>query len=169
MNLSLPLILAAVCGACGTPDAPTPATAPSTLTIDGAAIAVTGCRAGLNARRDGIALDLVLAKATPTAGIARLRFTRQRLHAAATSDGLDDGTELECTKLDRSWGGGARADGTYYWRGFLDFRCTQGTHQLVGRQELACGDPTPEEKASLDHQRDLHRQLPGPGSGQPAP
>ena len=61
---------------------------------------------------------------------------------------------LACTKLDRSWGGGSRTDGTHYWRGMLDFVCGP----VTGKLELDCGGITPTERAQLDANREKSRQ-----------
>ncbi len=125
-----------------------------TLTIDGQATPIAACRVVENAHRDGVALDLVHAR-------GRLRFTRQHLYSTAHVDDLDDGTELTCAKLDRRWGGGIRPGGGGYWKGMLDVRCDR----VVGRIELACGDPTPEETRQLDDNAAAARR--GSGSALP--
>lgn len=57
-----------------------------------------------------------------------------------------NGDLLACTRLDRSWGGGVRADGTAYWRGTLDLACGR----VVAKLKLDCGAITPAERAALD-------------------
>ena len=60
-----------------------------------------------------------------------------------------DGNELACAKLDRSWGGGIRQDGSTYFRGTLAFRCGK----LEGDLALSCGGITTAEAAQLDANR----------------
>lgn len=59
------------------------------------------------------------------------------------------GAELACEKLDRSWGGGVRRDGSAYFRGSLAFRCGP----LTGDLALDCGHITPQEAADLARNR----------------
>lgn len=96
-------------------------------------------------------VDVVTAKGT-------LRFSQQKLSW--------DGAELACTKLDRSWGGGLRKDGSAYWRGTLAFTCTHAGAPLNGNLTLDCGGITADERASLDAGRadTLERQRQGSGS-----
>ncbi|MFN0251122.1 MAG: hypothetical protein ACKV2T_29880 [Kofleriaceae bacterium] len=87
-----------------------------------------------------------------------LRFEDQKLRL--------DGEELRCDKLDRSWNGTRRPDGTAYWRGTLAFDCSKraasGSTEpgaIKGDLQLACGGITLEERAQLDRaQRDLDAQ-----------
>lgn len=101
-------------------------------------------------------VDVVTAKGT-------LRFSQQKLSW--------DGAELACTKLDRSWGGGLRKDGSAYWRGTLAFTCTHAGAPLNGNLKLDCGGITADERASLDAGRAdaLERQRQGSGSGSAGP
>ncbi|MCX5744100.1 MAG: hypothetical protein NT062_16550 [Proteobacteria bacterium] len=137
------------------PDAPRPLRGPvetrtiGALTIEGVATSITGCAVGANARNDGTYLDLFYADAQ------RLRFTRGELHASPSAD--DDGSVLACTKLDRKWQAGLRAQGGGYWRGFLDVRCT-GARQVEGRIEVTCGQPTAAELELLDRERAAHER-----------
>jgi hypothetical protein len=60
-----------------------------------------------------------------------------------------DGARLACDRLDRSWGAGARSDGTSYFRGKLDFAC--GT--VIGKLDLECGGLTTAERLQLESNR----------------
>ena len=71
-----------------------------------------------------------------------------------------DGNELACAKLDRSWGGGIRQDGSTYFRGTLVFRCGK----LEGDLALSCGGITAAEAAQLDANRAAAIGSAGPGS-----
>ena len=81
---------------------------------------------------------------------ALLRFRRGELAAQFRSTTWE---VLACEKLERSWGGGARVDGSAYFRGTLDFRCRWIDSLLVGKLTLDCGHITPEERRSLDKNR----------------
>ncbi|MGE0545639.1 MAG: hypothetical protein AB7R00_01190 [Kofleriaceae bacterium] len=81
-------------------------------------------------------------------GAGVLRFEQQKLYWR-TGATPAPGQELSCTKLDRSWGGGTRSDGTSYWRGWLDVLCP-GPPRIEGRVKLECGSITPQERFQLD-------------------
>lgn len=102
-----------------------------TLTVDGAPVAITTCRPG---RGVTTFVELVTAKGT-------LRFENKQLSW--------DGKLLECTKLDRSWGGGQRPDGSAYFRGTLRFACGA----ISGDVTVDCGGITSTERAQLDANR----------------
>ena len=101
------------------------------IVVGGKPITPTTCRVGRDAH---------LYVETPTPH-GTLRFTNATL--------VWNRAVLACTKLDRSWGGGSRTDGTHYWRGMLDFVCGD----LTGKLELDCGGITPAERAQLDNNR----------------
>lgn len=72
------------------------------------------------------------------------------------------GTELDCEKLDRRWGGGIRNDGSSYFRGTLSFQCGGAAGDLT----LDCGQVTAEEAGELDHNAAAARAARG-SSAQP--
>ena len=116
---------------------PPPASGPpdvitGTIVDDGVAITPTACRV---VRETVLVVEAITPRGT-------LRFANAQL--------VWKGSALACTKLDRSWGGGSRTDGTHYWRGMLDFVC--GT--VTGKLELDCGGITPAERAQLDKNRE---------------
>jgi hypothetical protein len=102
-----------------------------TLTFDGKPAGLTACRPG-HAVHVFVEVDTTL---------GTLRFGDAKLSW--------QGSEQACQKLDRSWGGGVRRDGSAYFRGTLAFRC--GT--LEGDLVLDCGQITPAEAAELAHNR----------------
>jgi hypothetical protein len=104
-----------------------------TIAIDGEPAAPTACRPGYGATGTYIQIDT-------TRGA--VRFEDKRLYL--------NGNPVACKKLDRSWGGGHRVDGTAYWRGMLDVDCDHGIH---GRLDIDCGNITAEERAQLDANR----------------
>jgi hypothetical protein len=126
------LAAATLAAACSKP-APLPLNADvtGTLTIDGAATKLIACRPGHAAH--------VFVEVETSAGT--LRFGDGKL--------AWNGSELTCSKLDRSWGGGGRQDGSAYFRGTLAFRCDK----LAGELSLDCGGITPEEGAELAKNR----------------
>jgi hypothetical protein len=118
--------------ACGQPaSAPALPDATGTLTVDGSPAQLIGCRPGHAVH--------VFVEVDTTRGA--LRFGDGKL--------FWNGAELTCTKLDRSWGGGVRRDGSAYFRGTLAFRC----ERLAGELSLDCGHITPEEGAELTKNR----------------
>ena len=102
-----------------------------TLTVDGKPARFTACRPG-HAVHVFVEVDTTL---------GTLRFGDAKLSW--------QGSEQTCQKLDRSWGGGVRRDGSAYFRGTLAFRC--GT--LEGDLALDCGHITPAEAAELARNR----------------
>ena len=103
-----------------------------TIVDTGVAIAPTACRV---VRETVLVVEAITPRGT-------LRFANAQL--------VWKGAVLACTKLDRSWGGGSRTDGTHYWRGMLDFVCGP----VTGKLELDCGGITPAERAQLDANRE---------------
>ncbi len=113
-----------------------------TLTADGKLAWLTACRPG-HAAHVFVEVDTTL---------GTLRFGDAKLSW--------QGSEQTCQKLDRSWGGGVRRDGSAYFRGTLAFRC--GT--LEGDLVLDCGQVTPAEAAELARNRAAAGQSPEPGA-----
>jgi hypothetical protein len=113
-----------------------------TLTVDGAPATLTACR-------PGHAVHTFVEVATSK---GKLRFEDRRLYWHRDPDAITRGDELSCDKLDRSWGGGFRADGTAYWRGTLAFSCT-GPATVSGNLVLDCGHITAQERSQLDSNR----------------
>jgi hypothetical protein len=113
-----------------------------TLSIEGKAVDVTACRAG---RGVTTYVELVT-------GLGKLRFEDQKLYWSEQDFGKGD--ELACEKLDRSWGGGMRKDGTAYFRGHLIFACKGAPGAITGDVTVDCGRITPEERAQLDQGRE---------------
>jgi hypothetical protein len=90
--------------------------------------------------------------------LGKLRFDEMQLYYNPSAT-ADRGDALDCKRLDRSWGGGIRSDGTAYWRGTLDFTCMRGGTPIVGKLDLDCGAITIEERAQLDQNRnDMKRE-----------
>src|SRR5262245_46102294 len=120
------------------------------LTVDGAAATLVRCRPA-HAVHVFVEVDTAL---------GTLRFAEGKL--------FWNGREKACSKLDRSWGGGIRADGSAYFRGTLAFRC----EGLVGDLSLDCGQITPDEGAELAKNRAAATPPPAPagptGSGDPS-
>lgn len=114
-----------------------------TVTVDGSVLAPTACRPG---RGFGTYVEL----ATPA---GKLRFESAALYWTTDVTSVMRGDKLACSRLDRSWGGGARADGSAYWRGTLAFTCSHGAMAIRGELDLDCGHITAEERAGLDRQR----------------
>jgi hypothetical protein len=126
------LAVAWFAGACGKPaPAPEAVEVRGTFTVGAAAARLERCRPG-HAVHVFVEIDTSL---------GTLRFGEGKLYW--------DGNELACAKLDRSWGGGIRQDGSTYFRGTLAFRCGQ----LEGDLTLSCGQITPVEAAQLDANR----------------
>lgn len=149
------LLLALVAGGCDnkkTENKPARPEVQGTLSLDGKPLAITKCRAGR-----GVTTYVALETAEGT-----LRFEDKQLFWS--------NAKLECTKLDRSWGGGLRKDGTSYFRGHLIFVCRAPTGQpLTGDVQVDCGGITDEERRELDRNRDemrrQQREQQGSGSG----
>ena len=128
-----------------------------TLRIGETPVTLKACRPGRTAR---VFVEVV------TSG-GRLRFEDTHLYWSPELDSKARGDQLACDQLDRSWGGGNRADGTSYWRGSLTFMCMYGKTPIAGMLTLDCGKITAEERAQLDSNRkemqeDQHQ---GAGSG----
>ncbi len=121
------------------------------FTIDDAPMRLTECHP--SAGPEGIAVQLT----TETGG--RLRFRKAEMAFQFQSEAWE---VLACDKLERSWGGGARVDGSAYWRGTLDFRCAWGHLMLAGKLALDCGKITPDERRSLDKNRAESLKEPAP-------
>ena len=154
MRLAAVLVVAVACGKSA------PARAPEvtgTLSVGGEALSPLTCRPGRAAH--------TFVEVVSPRGI--LRFEDRELSWATDVNAVGAGTKLACTKLDRSWGGGSRPDGSVYWRGILVFECTLGTTAVRGDLDLDCGNITPEERQQLDGQRDTMRdeQRKARGSG----
>jgi hypothetical protein len=146
------LAVAWFAGACGKP-APAPDAVEGelrgTFTVGAAPARLERCRPG-HAVHVFVEVDTSL---------GTLRFGEGKLYW--------DGNELTCAKLDRSWGGGIRQDGSTYFRGTLAFRCGKldgrGTPtgsaaewrrgSIEGDLRLSCGQVTPAEAAQLDANR----------------
>lgn len=118
----------------GTPDRFT-----GVLAVDGKAARLEACRPGHTVH--------TFIEVVTSAG--KLRFEDQRLYWNPNPAAITRGEQLDCKKLDRSWGGGNRTDGTSYWRGTLAFDCGALTGDLV----LDCGSITAAERAQLDGNR----------------
>jgi hypothetical protein len=142
-----------VCACSSKPSAPADKIS-GTLERNGTPLAIERCLAGRGATTF---VELV----TPE---GKLRFEEAQLFWTDDRAAVSRGTALACEKLDRSWGGGQRTDGTSYFRGMLDFRCT-GAGSFTGKVEIECGKLTAEERKSLDEGRARARA----GSGDPPP
>jgi hypothetical protein len=135
-------------GACGKPE-PEASQGPGvtgTLAINGAPVQLVRCRPG-HAVHVFVEIDTTF---------GTLRFGEGKLSW--------QGGALTCQKLDRSWGGGVRRDGSAYFRGTLAFRCGL----LTGDLALDCGEITPEEGADLARNRAAAKAQ-SPGSESPNP
>jgi hypothetical protein len=116
-----------------------------TLKLEGEAVTVTKCRPDRGA--DGTYVVLETAKGA-------IRFENKQLWwNAQDNEGIAPGAVLDCKKLDRSWGGGVRTDGSSYFRGTLAFDCSDGPKTAVGDLTLDCGNITAEERGQLDQHR----------------
>ena len=155
MRFAPALVVAVACGK-SAPARPPEVT--GTLSVGGEGLSPLACRPG---RAAHAFVDVVSPK-----GI--LRFADRALFWTADVHAIGAGTELACTKLDRSWGGGSRPDGSSYWRGILVFECTLGATVVRGDLDLDCGNITAEERQQLDGQRenmrDEQRKARGSGS-----
>ncbi len=153
-RIALTSLLVAACGQGATPSPEVT----GTFEAKGSAVTITKCRPD-----HGIDGTYVVME-TPKGA---LRFANKQLWWNGDDpEGFAPGAVLDCTKLDRSWGGGMRQDGTSYWRGTLAFDCHDGPNTYRGDLKLDCGNITAEERASLDKQRtDLRQQQAGSGSG----
>ena len=154
------LVLVAALAACSK-SAPASNEVTGTLTVKGDSVTVTKCRPDRGIDGTYVVLE------TPKGA---LRFEAKKLWWNSDDpEGNAPGAVLDCTKLDRSWGGGVRTDGTSYFRGLLDFDCHDGPNAYVGKLTLDCGNITAEERASLDKNRkdlqDEQKKAAGSGSG----
>lgn len=127
--------------ACGKGDTKASPEVQGTLSLDGKPLAITKCRAGR-----GVTTYVELVTAA-----GKLRFEDKQLFW--TKDDFGRGDKLECEKLDRSWGGGLRKDGTSYFRGHLIFVCRGPAGPLAGDVTVDCGGITAEEREQLDKNR----------------
>ena len=142
MRSAAPLLLLAI-AACGKAAASKEVT--GTFEVKGSAVTVTKCRPDHDVDGTYVVVE------TPAGA---LRFTNKKLWWNGDDpEGFAPGAVLDCTRLDRSWGGGLRTDGTSYWRGTLSFDCHDGPHTFTGNLTLDCGNITAEERAQLDKQR----------------
>jgi hypothetical protein len=155
----LAVLLVAIAG-CKTASQSTEVT--GTLSLEGKTVTVTKCRPDRGAEGVYVVME--------TSGGA-LRFEGKKLWwNRDDNEGFAPGAALDCKKLDRSWGGGTRLDGTSYWRGTLAFDCSDGPKTATGALTLDCGNITAEERASLDAQRTKMRDdQKASGSGSAAP
>ena len=109
------------------------------LELDGKPLDITRCAAGR-----GVTTYVELITAS-----GKLRFEDKQLFWSASDPGR--GEPLQCDKLDRSWGGGLRKDGTSYFRGHLIFVCRGPSGQsITGDLQLDCGAITADERQQLD-------------------
>ena len=116
-----------------------------TLSLEGKTVTITKCRPDRGVDGTYVVLE------TPAGAI---RFEGKKLWwNASDNEGFAPGAVLDCKKLDRSWGGGMRSDGTSYFRGTLDFDCSDGPKTAVGKLTLDCGNITAEERSQLDQHR----------------
>ena len=119
-----------------------------TLTVEGAPAQLVRCRPG-HAVNVFVEVDTTL---------GTLRFGDGKLSW--------QGREQACQKLDRSWGGGIRQDGTAYFRGTLSVRCGK----LAGDLALDCGQISLAEGAELARNRAADKPAgPPPPASAPAP
>lgn len=134
-GLALALTAAAACSRAAPDDGPRPDAVTGTLTLDGAALGIDRCVPG---RTGGaLHLDLVTARGT-------LRYVPYQAAQVIWA-----GAPVPCTRLERSWGGGSRADGSSYFRGRIVLACGP----LAGDLTADCGAITPEERRDLDAHR----------------
>ena len=137
--------LVAIAG-CGDPKEPTPVAGShdvfrGAVVVDGKPVTMTACKPGHSAH---VFIEVVT-------GSGKLRFEDQRLYWNPAPDSITRGDALTCSKLDRSWGGGNRNNGTSYWRGSLAFACVdERGARFAGDLVLDCGDITAEERTELD-------------------
>jgi hypothetical protein len=122
--------LVAGLAACARSTTPSPEVT-GTLTVDDQRVVVAACRP-----RHGVHVFVELETREGT-----LRFGEGKL--------FWNGTELACTRLERSWGGGIRADDSAYFRGTLAFSCGK----VAGDLTLDCGAISADERGELDKNR----------------
>ena len=137
------LLLLALVACGGEKDKPPPAKpeVQGTLSLDGKPLTIVRCRAGQDVTTY---VELLTAR-------GKLRFEDKQMWWSADDPGRGD--KLECEKLDRSWGGGKRKDGTAYFRGHLIFVCRGPVGALAGDVTVDCGSITAEEREQLDKGR----------------
>lgn len=121
-----------------------------TITRNGAPLALAKCRPG---REAAIYVDLV----TPDGALRFLAYEGMQLFWNPAPDRAGRGAPLACTKLDRSWGGATRPDGTTYFRGRLDFVCSGDAGAFAGAVDVDCGNISPLERKLLDDGRQRKR------------
>ena len=139
--LAVALLLLAACEKKSKAKPPSPEVT-GALELDGKPLDITRCVAGR-----GVTTYVEVITAA-----GKLRFEDKQLFWAASNPGRGD--LLQCDKLDRSWGGGQRKDGTSYFRGHLIFVCRGPSGQsLTGDLQLDCGGITTDERAQLDKNR----------------
>jgi hypothetical protein len=138
------LLLLAACGSSDEPAAVVGVEHASDVVTG--SLLVDGQPAALGACRPGHAIHVFVELATSR---GKLRFEDTKLYWNPAVDSPDRGAELACRDLQRSWGGGNRADGTSYWRGTLMFDCGS----VKGNVTLDCGGITAAERAQLDQNR----------------
>jgi len=143
------VLFAVLLAACDNDAPSTPAPSGAKDSVQGA-LTVDGQPQTLLACNTGHAVHVFVEMLT-TSG--RLRFEDQALYWTADTTSTERGAKLECEKLDRSWGGGNRMDGTSYFRGTLAFRCANGKTTLAGDLTIDCGHITAGERAELDKNR----------------
>ena len=144
LSSALSLALVGLAAACNKPaPPPAPADVTGTLTVDGAPAQLVRCRPG-HAVHVFVEVDT---------SHGTLRFGEGKLSW--------NGIEQACSKLDRSWGGGVRRDGSAYFRGTLAFRCGG----LLGDLFLDCGQISPDEGAELAKNRAAAMPVPAPAPG----
>ncbi len=118
-----------------------------TLTVDGKPVELVECRPGQAVHP--------FVEVITSSGV--LRFEDKQLYWARDRHAISRGAALTCGKLDRSWGGGSRDDGTRYWRGILRFSC-DAPLAVSGDLTLECGHIGPQDRKELDRMRDEMRE-----------
>lgn len=149
----LPVLL--LVAACSDKKPPAKREVEGTLSLEGKPLAVTQCRTG---RGVTTYVELVTAQ-------GKLRFEDAKMFWSPDVN-AGRGDQLECRKLDRSWGGGLRADNTSYFRGHLMFNCMGPAGAITGDVMVDCGGTTDEERRQLDENaRKFREEQRGSGSG----
>jgi hypothetical protein len=118
-----------------------------TLSVDGKPVTVLECRPGQAVHPF---VELIT-----SSGV--LRFEDKQLYWNSDRQATSRGAKLTCPKLDRSWGGGSRDDGTRYWRGILMFTC-DAPLAVSGDLQMECGYIGPQDRKELDRMRDEMRE-----------
>jgi len=140
------------------PRSPVPDRIEGAITRDGAPLAITACRPGLEGLN--VYVDLVTA-----AGALRFANSEaERMFWNPRPDANERGAPIDCEIPHRSWGGGQRADGSVYFRGELAFECRGAAGApglLLGKVSLDCGNISALEHRLLDdRRREAREQLP---------